>query len=211
VKFCNFCKIEHPITSEFWYRLERSPRCKIWLKIKSKNRNVTKKIEIAKYQKEYRELNKDKRREDNARWREENKESHRASSMRWYHNNKERAISKSAEYTRNRRNTDIEFKLICNIRTRTSAVLRGRIKSGSSVTDLGCTPEYLKLYLESKFESGMSWENYGSVWEIDHIIPLSSFDLSDRTQFLKAVNYENLAPLLVFANRSKGAKVPQAE
>lgn len=50
------------------------------------------------------------------------------------------------------------------------------VRVGSAVRDLGCSIEFLKSYLESKFTGNMSWENQGE-WYIDHIKPLSSFNL----------------------------------
>ena len=71
--------------------------------------------------------------------------------------------------------------------------------------DLGCTIKELKIYLESKFQPGMTWENHGRFgWHIDHEVPLSSFDLTDREQFLKACHYTNLQPLWWNENLSKG-------
>ena len=61
--------------------------------------------------------------------------------------------------------------------------------------------------MEWHFEKGMSWDNWGEVWEIDHIIPLASFDLNDRDQLLIAVHYTNLQPLTVTENRQKGDKL----
>jgi len=52
----------------------------------------------------------------------------------------------------------------------------------------------------------MNWENHGK-WHIDHRLPLKHFDLTDREQFLKAVNYTNLQPLWAFDNISKGCKI----
>jgi hypothetical protein len=63
----------------------------------------------------------------------------------------------------------------------------------------------LKLYLESKFQPGMSWDNWGRTgWHIDHIKPLALFNLSDRKQFLEACHYTNLQPLWAKDNLSKG-------
>ena len=76
------------------------------------------------------------------------------------------------------------------------------------MSDLGCTIPELKQYLESKFQEGMTWENWGvHGWHIDHIIPLSSFDLADRDQLLTAFHYTNLQPLWAQANWSKGDRI----
>ena len=52
-----------------------------------------------------------------------------------------------------------------------------------------------KPYIESKFYGDMTWDNWGTVWELDHIVALHLFDLTNRKQFLKAINYKNLQPL----------------
>lgn len=92
------------------------------------------------------------------------------------------------------------------LRTRLYQALKKNQRAGSAVRDLGCTIPELRIHLENQFRDEMNWENYGSYWEIDHIRPLSSFNLSDREEFLQAVHYTNLQPLTVEENRSKGAR-----
>ena len=66
----------------------------------------------------------------------------------------------------------------------------------------------LRDYLESKFQPGMTWDNWTTNgWHIDHIKPLASFDLTDREQFLRACHYTNLQPLWAIDNLKKGSKV----
>lgn len=99
------------------------------------------------------------------------------------------------EKEKNRLKTDIQFKLSRYLRRRLYDALNKGYKSGSSVSDLGCSVLELKVYIESKFQDGMTWSNWGQkgkVWHIDHIIPLASFDLTNREQLLKAVHYTNL-------------------
>ncbi|KKN37889.1 hypothetical protein LCGC14_0758980 [marine sediment metagenome] len=109
---------------------------------------------------------------------------------------------------------DIQFRIKRNLRARVNRCVRGMVKNGSAVKDLGCTVEKLKKYLEKQFYSNsktgesMTWENYGLYgWHIDHVKPLISFDLSDREQFLKACNYTNLQPLWAQDNLAKGHKI----
>lgn len=72
---------------------------------------------------------------------------------------------------------------------------------------LGCSYTYFKKYIEKQFKKGMTWENYATNWHIDHIMPLSSFDLSRKDQVLIACNWTNMRPLLKKENLSKGSKI----
>jgi len=115
-------------------------------------------------------------------------------------------------YRDNKLRVDINFKLACYLRSRLVAAVKNNQKSGSAVRDLGCSIPELKTHLESKFQEGMSWENWSpDGWHIDHIIPLDSFDLQDREEFLKANNYTNLNPLWAKENLSKGNKIQNIE
>ena len=91
--------------------------------------------------------------------------------------------------------SDIPYKLSCYLRIRMWQAIRGKTKVGSAAKDLGCSLKYFKHYISGKFITGMTWENYGNAWHLDHIIPLSSFDLTNREEFLKAVHYTNIQPL----------------
>ena len=111
-------------------------------------------------------------------------------------------------YYNNRRKTDIQFKLQAILRSRLYSAVKDNRKKGSAVKDLGCTIEQLKQHLESKFQPGMSWDNHTlDGWHIDHIKPLSSFDLSDRKQLLEACHYTNLQPLWAKDNLTKSDKI----
>lgn len=104
----------------------------------------------------------------------------------------------------------IQKKIAHNLRSRIRHSIKNKQKSGSAVKDLGCSIDELKEYLGKQFDKNMTWDNYGFYgWHIDHIIPLSSFDLTDRQQFLKACHYTNLQPLWAKENLSKGAKISE--
>lgn len=121
---------------------------------------------------------------------------------------RERVKERYAEYER-KRIKDPHRKLATSLRIRLYQALKKGYKSGSAVRDLGCSVEDFRKYLESKFQPGMTWDNYGKKgWQIDHIIPLASFNLEDREQLLKACHYTNLQPLWWYDNYSKGSKLP---
>jgi hypothetical protein len=106
-----------------------------------------------------------------------------------------------------RRKTDINFRVACALRCRLKSALKENWKTGSAVRDLGCTIDFLIAYLQEQFyDSKMSWDNWGTYWEIDHIKELHTFDLTNRKQLLKAVNYKNLQPLTIPDHINKSIK-----
>lgn len=115
-------------------------------------------------------------------------------------------IQKRREYHQKYHN-DIIFTLKLTIRNRFRKAFRDSIKTGSAIKNLGCTIKHLKEHLETLFYSNMTWDNYGSVWHIDHIIPLSSFDLTKEEEVSKACHYTNLQPLLAIDNLKKSNKL----
>ena len=70
---------------------------------------------------------------------------------------------------------------------------------------LGCTLAEARAHIEAQFRPGMSWENHGE-WEIDHIRPVASFDLTDPDQARAAAHFTNLQPLWSVENRRKGVR-----
>lgn len=59
------------------------------------------------------------------------------------------------------------------------------------------------VYLENKFIEGMNWENYGTIWNIDHIIPVA-YNNPSKYEVVKRLHYSNTQPLWALENISKG-------
>lgn len=158
-----------------------------------------------------------------AEYREKYKIKRYASFKLYYKKNKERLLSGRKEYlkkykqehklernqySKNKYKNDSNYKLNILLRTRLNTAIKRKYKSGSAVRDLGCTIPELKIYLEKQFKEGMNWNNWSvNGWHIDHKIPLSSFDLSNRKHFLIALNYKNLQPLWAKDNLTKSNKI----
>ena len=172
-------------------------------KIKAKNKayrtaNIDK---IKANDKAYRTANIDKIKANDKAYYEANIDKTKAQHKAYYEANRD----KIKDRQNNRIKTDIQYKLSRRLRSRLYHALQGNQKTGSAVRDLGCSIDELRLYLESKFQSGMSWDNWSFYgWHIDHIKPLASFDLTDRQQLLLACHYTNLQPLWATDNLSKG-------
>src|SRR5574343_40330 len=105
------------------------------------------------------------------------------SNKAWYEKNKELKKAKTSKYHKERPLVDENFRLARNLRKRLRSSMKHGFKTGSAVEDLGISIDEFKKYLESKFIDGMTWKNYGRYgWHIDHIVPLSKFDLTNREQ-----------------------------
>ena len=140
---------------------------------------------------------------------QKNKEHERIICNQWYQKNKDKKYAYEKVFRKQHYAQNPVFRLAINIRVRLNNILRKEVgyikRKNIAVDNLGCSVEELKAYLESKFTVGMDWNNR-SKWHIDHIIPLSSFDLSDPNQLKKACHYTNLQPLWAKDNLKKGSK-----
>lgn len=114
---------------------------------------------------------------------------------------------------RHRSRTDPMWRMRMSLRARQRAMfLRLRIqKSGSFVRDMGCNLKFFRQHLAKLLVPPMTLDNYGTVWHLDHVYPLSRANLADRVEFLAVANYRNLQPMLISSNLSKNCSVtPQA-
>jgi len=117
-----------------------------------------------------------------------------------------------AAYTRTRRRTDPSFRLVDNMRSALRGALKGAYKPSRTMEAVGCTIAELWVWFEGQFKDGMTRENYGSVWHVDHYYPLAKADMTDTVQFRAVWNYRNLRPEFGVENKSKNATVyPEAQ
>ena len=161
--------------------------------------------EIADYKKQWNINNSEEILVRRKKYREGNKEKISEQKKRYRNNNKDKIAKYMRKYKYRRMKEDVGFYLRERLRTRLYNALKNNYKTGSAINDLGCSIKELMVYLESKFQSGMTWANKGK-WHIDHIIPLSNFDLTDKKQLRKACHYSNLQPLWAIDNLKKGSK-----
>jgi hypothetical protein len=71
---------------------------------------------------------------------------------------------------------------------------------------IGCTEKELEAYMHMKLKPNMTFENHGE-WEVDHIIPVSSFTFTDKSDISACFKYTNLQPLWFIENRQKSNKI----
>lgn len=136
--------------------------------------------------------------------------------------------AKKAEYDRGRRERvsflkkvryaerkqDPEYRILHAVKSRTRSLRRlfqlGRIPRVERTRFLdyfGAEPSIVLAHIESQFTDGMTWENYGKAWHLDHIIPIcrgaGNIDL-----LTKLNHYKNLRPLSPLENHRKRDKMP---
>ena len=218
-KQCTKCGIFNPL-SEFHKKSRAKDGLSPWCKTC-----------CAKSKKDHYERNKKKIRAKQAKWYEENKEKHLAKNKQYYEANRERQLEYRKEYrkknadkirqyrhderTKQRANELSREKYHNNIAYRLSKrvsneVWKGLNRTGTSKAGgrtwnhLPYNPEELKQHVESLFQEGMSWENYGE-WHVDHRKPCSSFDLVEEDEQRKCFHYTNLQPMWAIENLSKWA------
>lgn len=109
--------------------------------------------------------------------------------------------SKLKDYRRCKYKEDINYKIITLARGRLRYALKNSSKKLKTLDLLGCSLEDLRKHLENQFVEGMTWDNYGSFWDVDHIIPCSYFDLTKEENQRICLNFRNLQPLLKEENR----------
>lgn len=137
-----------------------------------------------------------------------------AKTKAWVASNKERSIAWRRDYHAQKMKEDPQYKAKVTMRRRFYMAIRNQvcdgwnIKSGEAVRMLGCTMSEFVQYIESLWLPGMAWANWTrDGWHIDHIAPLSAFDLADAKQLMTACHYTNLRPLWATDNLRKGARV----
>ncbi len=172
---------------------------KYYFKNKEKNKEKT---DI--YQFEYRLKNKEKRNKSNRDYYYANREELIKDSSEYSKNNKEGRKRRHAE----RWETDLNYKLSHLLRNRFKSALKNNKKDESVIDLIGCTIDFFKIYIEDMFTEGMSWDNNGKKWHLDHIIPVDAFDLKKIEAQKICFHFSNMQPLWKADNLIKQNKIP---
>lgn len=171
-----------------------------------KTRYLSRRDRKLAYMRTYRINNLDRERARCDAWHSDpkNREKRNATQRR-YNKTEERRLYRR-NLRRRQREYDINYRILCSLRTRLNSALKGLNKSNRTIELLGCDIDFLRLHLAAQFTDGMNWANYGK-WQIDHVIPCAEFDLRDPNQQHQCFNFSNLKPMWAIENAKKGSKV----
>lgn len=161
------------------------------------------------YKKQYYAENSEEIKQKSKRWYESNKEKHHEQSKAWVAANPEKRLATVRKYNHKFRSTP-KGNLSSTISKRMNESLRKGMKAGRHwETLVDFTIDQLKAHLEKLFKPGWTWENYGTVWQIDHKIPIAvfNFERPDDIDFKICWSLKNLQPLEASKNMSKRDKI----
>jgi hypothetical protein len=215
-KICTICSIDKDLSlfnNKTTSKDGKMSCCRECESTKKKNYYINNKNAVLAKNKKYRIDNPDVVSERHKKYYGKNKETilkkNNVRTKKWQLENRERVNEYQKTYQKKRRNNDFVYKLKCYLRNAINHSLtrRGYTKKSNTHKILGCSYVEFKIYIESKFESWMSWDNYGLYekdkynigWDIDHIIPVSSSMSEDEV--IKLNHYTNLQPLCSKVNR----------
>ena len=205
MKQCVKCESIFEVNSINFYKRKQSKDgfesiCKVCKKEYDKQYKTSNKEKIYTQCKEWNKLNKKKLAESTQNWIQNNQEKHKEIKKKAFKKflenpeNKTKRREYDKGYVKQKRQNNIEYKIKDSIGSMINYHLKEQ-KNESTIKYLGCSIKEYIVYLENMFFQEISWENYGVIWEIDHKIPLSSFDLTQEENIFKAFNYQNTQPL----------------
>lgn len=206
-----------------WFRANPAKRREYLRRYRAKHQD-----KVRRYMKSYHRLwylkNRHRRRVQNKLWEQQNRTTRvpylRKAALKWYYQHHDEALARIRRYyvvnkrrknaSRNRllkvqRQRDPGFRLRSYFRSRLATLVRakGPKRFSSSHDVLTYSSTELRQHLEALFAAGMSWENYGRVWEVDHIVPVTQFDLTRVDEARTCFALKNLRPLRVAENRRR--------
>jgi len=221
-KICSVCNLEKSF-DDFHNRKDsedgKRNDCKKCTRERINKYRVENKEKVNKWNQETYYRNHDSHKSTKKKYREKTKDQQKIRTKNWRDNNKEKIKKYEVENKlhlnkmalirlKKRKLNDKLFSLICSVRARFNGFLKkNNISKKNKTFDIvGCTPEFLREYIEQKFTEGMSWDNYGrNGWHVDHIIPLSS--AKNESEIYELCHYTNLQPLWESENIKKSNKI----
>ena len=172
--------------------------------------------------KKYYDENRERELQNSKKYSDENHERQLENIKKYYNENRDLRLIQIKKYNqehrdeiniylKNRRDTNTQYRLACNLRSRTYQAFKSQnIRKTNKTFDLlGCSHSFFKKWIEFRLYGNMTLENYGNVWENDHCLPINSFNLFNENEMKKCFNWKNLRPMSAKENISKKAKVDQ--
>ena len=184
---CNTCNEDKPPTC---FNLKNKTLCKACANL---------------YAREYRAKHKEKIRENQKRWYNEHGREHKKAYDAGL-------LEYVSQRDKERYQTDPNFRIKKVLRTRLYKTIKGDKSSKTMLLYLGASVEELREWIDHQLQdTPFTWENYGTTWHIDYVVPCSSFDLTKEEDRFICYNWCNLRPLSKEENMMKSNKLLEDE
>jgi hypothetical protein len=175
------------------------------------------------YRKAYRAAHPDKRKAWDKKYKDANADKVKAHVAKYYLENwntlkqkrvitmeRQKAYNEAYKQRKNewisqRRKNDINFKMSYNLRTRFHSFISTLGKKTFDVLGMPC--DMFLSWIEFQFTDGMTWDNYASDWHLDHVLPVSKFDLTNEIDQRVCFHWTNFQPLYSKDNLSKSNSI----
>ena len=195
-KLCNRCnKVQ--LIAEF---KNKKTYCYTCQKLDSRNWKAKNKDRVNEYNKTYKAEHKEEISEYNSKYNIENRAAIQKRS--------------SANHARLKKENP-SFKMACTMRNRMLVAFKSyntKIKKcDHTKAILGCSMAFLREWFSFRFTADMNFQNHGTLWHMDHVIPCCRFDLTDDEEQRKCFHWTNLKPMNGKENMSKNSKVCKNE
>lgn len=156
--------------------------------------------------KEWYENHQERAKQNRSAWYEKNWDICKQKRTEWNQKNKEFLKAYMNTYMKLRYKNDIHFK----IKHLVSARLRHCIAKNTSTLDyMGCSLDFFKTWIEYQMNETMTWENHGTCWHFDHVVPCNAFDFSNESDVFKCFHWSNIRPLDAIENIRKGDTIQE--
>lgn len=133
-------------------------------------------------------------------WSNNNKNKHKKLQSEWAKNNRKHLNNKYNQ----RYHSDFTFKIkkLCH-----KHLLNNLFKNSSTMKYFSCDIELVVKWLKYCFTDKMTINNHGNYWHLDHVIPISRFNLNNPDEVYLCFHYLNYMPLSAYKNISKQNKI----
>lgn len=192
--------------------LKQCSKCKQWLDKSNFNKDKRKKDGLSSYCKTcanndaklYYERHREQKLQYQRKYKEENRNIINERSRNYYQSNHDRIVIKRRENYQIYKD-NVTFRLNNIMHKVLWRAIRENNINIKYINVLGYTAQQLKEHLEKQFDESMNWQNYGSCWEVDHIIPINMFNYQsvDDKEFKICWSLMNLRPLEKLNNMSR--------
>jgi hypothetical protein len=139
-------------------------------------------------------------------WKQENNEHVKEYNHNYFVDNSVQIQARTAKNHARYRKENPQFRFAMSLRKRIRTMIKK--KSDNSMNLIGCSAEFFVRWIEyQSVGSGFNLDNYGVLWQLDHVVPCCNYDLEKEVHQLLCFHWSNHQPLGCIENASKNNKI----